>query len=424
VKLTAANARAAIEAVAQVLDIAGAADRALSAFFRSHRALGRDDRGLVADTVYAVLRHRRTLERTTSGRRLADLAAAALVGPLGRNAREAAQALERPAEEMEALRARWHAVREQASGAEAVDLPDWIWTRLVEQYGEAEARALARSLLQPAPLDLRVNAAQARRDEVLERLAAGGLRAVATPFAPFGIRLADKPSLQEHPAFREGLVEVQDEASQLVCHLLGPRRGEMIVDFCAGAGGKTLAIAALMRNSGRVYAFDVSAARLAKFKPRLARSGASNVHPQLISGERDVRVKRLFGKIDRVLIDAPCSGLGTLRRNPELKWRQQPSDVEAMVQKQTAILEGAHRLLKAGGRLVYVTCSLLREENEQVVERFLREHPEFRMEDASSLLAAQQIELPMSASEYLRTSPHVHHTDGFFAASLLRVQTP
>jgi len=235
------------------------------------------------------------------------------------------------------------------------------------------------------------------------------------------LRLDGRPSLQEHPVFREGLAEVQDEASQLVCHLLAPRRGEMIVDFCAGAGGKTLAIAALMRNSGRVYAFDVSAKRLDKFKPRLARSGASNVHPQLISGERDARVKRLFGKIDRVLVDAPCSGLGTLRRNPELKWRQQPADVEAMMLKQTAILEGAYRLVKAGGRLVYATCSLLREENEQVIERFVREHAEFKVENAHVLLAAQRIELPMSVGDALRTAPHVHHTDGFFAVALQRV---
>jgi 16S rRNA (cytosine967-C5)-methyltransferase len=420
VKLTAPNVRAAIAATALVIATPGAADRVLTAFFRGNRALGRDDRGVVADTVYAVLRRLRTLQATAATQRPGDLVAAALVGPLKSNAREAAQALERSPADMDSLRARWHAVQAQAVGAEAADLPDWIWDRLVEQQGATEAAVLARSLLEAAPLDLRVNAARASREEVLARLAEAGLTGVPTPFAPCGIRLAGKPSLQDTPVFREGLVEVQDEASQLVCHLLAPRRAEMVVDFCAGAGGKTLALAAAMRSTGRVYAFDVSAKRLDKLKPRLARSGASNVHAQVIATGREARIKRLFGKIDRVLLDVPCTGLGTLRRNPELKWRQQPADVEALILKQTAILEAAHRLLKPGGRLVYVTCSLLREENEQVVERFLAGHPGFTVENAHALLSAQRIELPMMSGDYLHIAPHVHGADGFFAAALRR----
>jgi 16S rRNA (cytosine967-C5)-methyltransferase len=199
-----------------------------------------------------------------------------------------------------------------------------------------------------------------------------------------------------------------------LCSLVAPRRGEMIVDFCAGAGGKTLALGAAMRSTGRLYAFDVSEKRLAKLKPRLARSGLSNVHPVLIDSEHDVKIKRLAGKIDRVLVDAPCSGLGTLRRNPDLKWRQSAASVEELAPKQGAILESAARLVKTGGRLVYATCSLLEAENEAIVARFLADHPSFALVPAGKVLAEQRIDLEMG--DYLSLWPHRHATDGFFAA--------
>jgi 16S rRNA (cytosine967-C5)-methyltransferase len=421
VKLTTANGQAAVEALARVLAADGAADRVLGTFFRERRQLGQGDRAVVAEGVYAVIRRLRTLEQACGGRDPRALLAAALLGPLASNAREVAQALHWPPERAETLRSGWHAVCAGASGALAVDLPDWIWERFCAEFGEAGASALSRSLLDPAPLDLRVNIALASRPEVLEQLAHDRLRAVSTPFAPYGVRLAEKPALRDYALFRDGRIEVQEEASQLVCHLLAPRRGEMVVDFCAGAGGKTLALAAMMRSSGRVYAFDVSARRLERLRPRLARSGVSNVHPQLIDGERDPRVGRLSGKIDRVLIDAPCSGLGTLRRNPELKWRQSPADVTELAAKQRAILEAACRLVKPGGRLVYATCSLLKEENQAVVAHFLEGHPEFGALDAHELLHAERIDLPLDGQGALQLLPHVHHTDGFFAAALTRL---
>ncbi len=203
------------------------------------------------------------------------------------------------------------------------NLPDWLVQPLRRQVGEG-FWALADSLAQPAPLDLRVNDLNARRADVQKELAKAGIPAVPTPYSPWGLRVEGKPALTKVDAFARGAVEVQDEGSQLLALLLQPRRGEMVVDFCAGAGGKTLAIGAAMRSTGRLYAFDVSAHRLDALKPRLARSGLSNVHPAAIAHERDERIKRLAGKIDRVLVDAPCSGLGTLRRNPDLKWRQSP----------------------------------------------------------------------------------------------------
>jgi 16S rRNA (cytosine967-C5)-methyltransferase len=239
---------------------------------------------------------------------------------------------------------------------------------------------------------------------------ASRINAQPTPYSPWGLRLADKPALTRLEAFTRGAIEVQDEGSQILAALLDARRGEMVVDFCAGAGGKTLAIGACMRTTGRLYAFDTSAHRLDALKPRLARSGLSNVHPAAIAHERDDRIKRLAGKIDRVLVDAPCSGLGTLRRNPDLKWRQSPQSVQEMAAKQLAILRSAARLLKPGGRLVYATCSLLREENEAVAQAFDEQETGFQVLAAAQALAKHQAgavaRLPQPSCAAASTSGH------------------
>jgi 16S rRNA (cytosine967-C5)-methyltransferase len=234
------------------------------------------------------------------------------------------------------------------------------------------------------------------------------------------LRIEGKPALSQLDAFARGAIEVQDEGSQLLALLLDAKRGEMVVDFCAGAGGKTLAIGAAMRSTGRLYAFDTSGHRLDALKPRLARSKLSNVHPAAIAHERDERIKRLSGKIDRVLVDAPCSGLGTLRRNPDLKWRQSPQAVQELTVKQTAILDSAARLLKPGGRLVYATCSVLPEENEAIAQAFSAKHPNFEPLSAAETLAELKVANAASLCTpdglYLRLWPHLHATDGFFAA--------
>src|SRR6185312_3173484 len=205
----------------------------------------------------------------------------------------------------------------------------------------------------------------------------------------------------------DGLIEVQDEGSQLLAWLLAPRRGEMIADYCAGAGGKTLALAMLMRGSGRVYAMDISAKRLAALGARAARAG-----------DNDARAKRLAGKLERVLVDAPCSGFGTLRRNPDLKWRLAADAIAELVQKQRQILAAAARLIKPGGRLLYATCSILREENDAVADDFQAAHPGFKPLACNELLAGQRIAL--DTGERLRLAPHLHGTDGFFAAAFER----
>ena len=297
------------------------------------------------------------------------------------------------------------------------NLPQWLVDSLRLQLGDA-FWPLVESLNAPAGLDLRVNTLKDKRADVQKELAKAGVATTATPFSPWGLRVRDKAQLGKLDTFTRGAIEVQDEGSQLLAVLVDAKRGEMVVDFCAGAGGKTLALGASMRGTGRLYAFDTSGHRLDALKPRLARSGLSNVHPVAIAHERDDRIKRLAGKIDRVLVDAPCSGLGTLRRNPDLKWRQNPKLIQALTVTQAAILQSASRLLKHGGRLAYATCSLLLEENEQIAEAFSAAHPEFQLLQAAEVLTQAGVEnaAGLCSGPYLRLWPHHHHTDGFFAA--------
>jgi len=409
----------AIEALERVLDFSRPADVQLSGFFRDAHKLGQRERAFVAELVYGVLRHLRTLQTLTEHPTPRRLALAWLARYGGWNMRQFAGVVKDPAW-LQPVKAADASTLEEAV---RLELPDWLLPRLSEQYG-AHLPALCEALSRPAPLDLRVNTLKMDREAVLTALRAEGITAEPTPLSPLGIRLAGKPALQRHPLFTEGAVEVQDEGSQLLGLLLAPRRGEMVCDFCAGAGGKTLALGALMHNSGRLYAFDVAEKRLNNLKPRLARSGLSNVHPQLLSDEHDSRLKRLVGKFDRVLVDAPCSGLGTLRRNPDLKWRQSAESVSQLTAKQTSILASASRLVKPGGRLVYATCSLLREENEDIVMAFLAASPEFTLLPVDDVLAAQRLgqnlAIPLTTNETLRLDPVRHGTDGFFAAVLAR----
>jgi 16S rRNA (cytosine967-C5)-methyltransferase len=300
------------------------------------------------------------------------------------------------------------------------NLPPWLAEALQAQLGE-DFWPLVDSLQHTAGLDVRVNTLQAKRADVQAELEKHGIAVVPTPFSPWGLRMNAKPNLSKLTLFEKGVIEVQDEGSQLLALLLDAKRGEMVADFCAGAGGKTLALGAAMRNTGRLYAFDTSAHRLEAMKPRLARSGLSNIHPVAIAHERDDRIKRLRGKMDRVLVDAPCTGLGTLRRNPDLKWRQSTEAVAELMVKQAAILASAARLLKPGGRLVYATCSLLTAENEEIAQAFSAAHPNFKPLSVKDLLGdfevAQADSLCTPDGQYLRLWPHRHGTDGFFAAA-------
>jgi 16S rRNA (cytosine967-C5)-methyltransferase len=402
------------DALAAVLPLGSPADVALRAFFRSHPKLGQRDRAFVAEGVFAALRRLRSLTAQAQSRDPRRLAIGSAVRELGLSLRELEPALS--ADELAWAR-EFKARKSPPTEASAFDLPDWLWDALGTALPD-EREALARSWLAPAPLDLRVNPLKITREAAQAGLAADGIAATPTPYSPLGLRVEGKPALQHHALFESGAIEVQDESSQLACYLVAPRRSDMVVDFCAGAGGKTLALGALMRSQGRLYAFDVSARRLANLKPRLARSGLSNVHPMQIEDERDRHVKRLAGKVDRVLVDAPCSGFGTLRRNPDLKWRQAPSAIPELAEKQARLLVAAATLVKPGGRLVYATCSVLPQENDAIVEDFLAARADFALGDAAAELARAGV--PLDTGAMLRLYPHRHGCDGFFAAVLER----
>ncbi|MCE4557667.1 RsmB/NOP family class I SAM-dependent RNA methyltransferase [Roseateles cellulosilyticus] len=404
------------ELIAAVNKLDAPADGTVSAFFRQHKALGQRERASIAETVYAMLRERpkfQHLAQSGSGpvpRRLAILA--------WRGSESFLRGALTPVEQqwLEQVNA---IAPETLAPKLRHNLPEWLAEPLLARLGEAGFWPLAAALNEPAPLDLRVNTLKLKREEAQAQLKVVGIDAVPTPFSPLGLRVDGKPALHKLELFTSGSVEVQDEGSQLLALLLAPKRGEMVVDFCAGAGGKTLALGALMRSTGRLYAFDVSGHRLDALKPRLARSGLSNVYPAQIAHERDDRIKRLAGKIDRVLVDAPCSGLGTLRRNPDLKWRQSPQAVAELQDKQRAILASAARLVKPGGRLVYATCSLLDAENEVIAGEFEAAHADFKRLPADDVLGKAQVERAGELVENgaLRLWPHRHATDGFFAVA-------
>ena len=399
-----------------VLRLDQPADRVVSAFFKAHRALGPRERHTLAETAYAVLRRRLQLQHLAQSG----------TGPLERRLAQLAWQGDRDFLRRGTTRDEniWLEQVEQIDPATLVDklrhnLPDWVATPLRQELGDEGFWALVGALDGVAPLDLRVNTLKTRRDDALAGLARDGVDAEPTPYSSWGLRVRGKPALNRVPAFLQGEVEVQDEGSQLLSLLTGAGRGEMVVDFCAGAGGKTLALGAMMRNTGRLYAFDTSDHRLAALKPRLARSGLSNVHPVRIAHERDDRIRRLEGKIDRVLVDAPCSGLGTLRRNPDLKWRQSPASVQELCDLQARILASAARLLRPGGRLVYGTCSLLRSENQDIAQAFSAAHSvSFESVPAGEVLADARVQGSegLVSEGFFRTWPHLHQTDGFFAA--------
>lgn len=400
----------------EVFQWQGPADACVAQYGRHHRGLGSHDRALLADVVFAVLRYRLRWEALAKQAPWGKWEALALLGAQDHASDWAG--------ELSSDQVAWLL---QARGPVPADtpldqrwnLPHWLIERLQAQ-GVGDMAALADALNQPAPVDVRVNVNQAKRDAVLRAMQAQGWDVTPTPFSPWGIRMAQRRSLASTEWFQRGDIEIQDEGSQLLAWLVGAKRSEVVADFCAGAGGKTLAIGAMMRGQGRLYAMDTSAHRLEALRPRMARSGLQEVYSLAIADEKDARLKPLQGKMNRVLVDAPCSGLGTLRRSPEIKWRTQSQDVEALAKQQASILESAAKLVRSGGRLVYATCSLLREENEAIAQGFGETHKDFvalPMGDLLKPLVKDDAQRASMVSEGgLRLWPHQHDTDGFYAA--------
>ncbi len=438
-----ARLQAAIELLGEMQNTTSPADRVSAAFFRSRRYMGGQDRRDVIERAYRVLRRQAALdwwiERAAPGstfdetdrqraRVIASLALSdhwdfdRIAGSFdgGQYRPPTLDSHERPL-----LRALSGKTLHDAAQPLAVryEIPAWLEGEFRAVFGDRLERELA-ALMGEAATDLRANTLKADREQAIAALAKEGVEGRATPLSPLGIRVAGRPPLASLQCFKAGLIEVQDEGSQLIALLTEAKPGQRVVDFCAGAGGKTLALAAAMNNKGKLVATDVLKGRIERASTRLNRAGVHNVERHGLTSERDPWVKRHAGTFDRVLVDAPCSGSGTWRRNPDAKWRLKPSDIDELIELQRRILMSASRLVKPGGRLVYATCSLLPRENGEQVDWFLSQSPDFSaLPVADVWRSAIGGEAPPSSSgagPYLSLTPASHGTDGFFVAILQR----
>jgi 16S rRNA (cytosine967-C5)-methyltransferase len=405
----AARIASAIELVGAVLEPGGTgarpADAVANDFFRARRFIGSGDRRDISERVWRLLRCRRRLgwwlgdhatpRLLVAASLLLEGARYAAVAEAFSGGRFAPAPLSRSEQAM-LRRLEGHALEHPSMpSAVRLECPDWLFPRI----DPAELRAS----LEPAPLDLRVNLLKATREEARAALAAEGFEAAPTPLSPWGLRIEGRRQVTTGSAFRAGLVEIQDEGSQLVAALVDARPGMRVADLCAGAGGKTLALAMTMQNRGQLVACDISAARLDGAVRRIRRAGVHNVERHLLE-PGDKWIKRRARSFDRVLVDAPCTGTGTWRRNPDARLRLAEADLAELLPKQAVLLDQAASMVRTGGRLVYATCSLLAEENEDQVTAFLSRHSGFAQGDVLVLTPAR------------------NGTDGFFAAVLERRQ--
>jgi len=427
----AARLQAAIEVLEALDGEAAPLDRLLRGYFRRRRYAGSGDRAAIGATVHDVLRHRGELLW-----RCGDAATPRLqlLGVLRWREGESLDEIDALCSGRDHAPAPLSPAERRALSAPAGDLataPDWVHGNYPAWLDTALTRAFAArkgdevaALNRRAPLDLRVNGMLATRQTVAAMLLREGIEATPTPLAPFGLRLPGRPDLRRHPLYRDGLVEVQDEGSQVVAWLSQPPPGGTVVDFCAGAGGKSLALAAAMAGTGTVLALDAAAARLRRLTPRLDRAGVDNVRSHALDGDDDPWLADKAATADCVLVDAPCSGLGAWRRQPEARWRLDPAGLAAVCRQQQAILRQAAGLVRPGGRLIYATCSLLCEENEDQVGAFLAARTDFTLLPVARIWAEWLPDAPPGDGPYLRLSPARHGCDGFFVAILQRQTMP
>ncbi len=423
----AARIQAVIEILTEVLTIPRPADTLASAYFRNRRFIGSHDRAAVNQRLYRIMREYHRLGwwilRAGCIVDARSLVIADLVLEREMDAKAMNEAFSggqyAPLEMIEAERGLAKALEGQKLAhaempqRERLECPAWAYESLQKALDANFEKELS-FMMGPAPLDLRVNLLKAGRDDVLAQLKSEGFDARAGKLSPLSIRVLGRPQISQHRLYKEGLVEIQDEGSQLVAVVANAQPGEQVADFCAGAGGKTLALGASMQNKGRIVAMDVLGGRLSRAKERFRRAGLHNIETRELTSERDKYVKRHEGHFDLVLVDAPCTGTGTWRRDPDKRWRMLGPGIIELVPLQKNIIDSACRMVKPGGRLVYATCSLLPEENETQMEAFLQGHPEFTLKPAKEIVQMR------GAGDYLKLSPAEDDTDGFFAAVMVR----
>ena len=414
------------------------ADGLLAQYFKTRRFIGSKDRGAISELVYYCLRNGGTIEwhieqcdRQVTPRRVVLVAllfhephlTRADIIALCDGSQYAPKPLTEPEDSMLARCEDRTFFMPEMPDAARYNYPDWMEGRLKDAFGEQLPEAM-HALNQQAPIDLRANLLKCRdRGDLILALDKDGYFGMPTPLSPIGVRLTKRIAAFNTQAFKDGMFEMQDAGSQVAALLVQAKPGQKVIDFCAGAGGKTLAIAATMQNKGRILAWDNSASRLAQMGKRLARAGVSNVQTHVLRDEADPYLKRHTGSADWVLVDAPCSGSGTWRRNPDLKWRFNVDDLQYLKALQLRILMQAARLVKPGGRLVYATCSVFADENFLVVKQFLGGNPTFRVE-APDKLWDNHVVARDGVGACLLLSPHKDGTDGFFAAILMKDHAP
>jgi len=420
----AARLAASIDIIGTVLERAAAADRVLAEWQKHNRYAGAKDRRAIADMVYAVLRdqgmRRWRLEQaggelTARLLVMADASTPAMEWQrLCDGGKYAPAAL---SEAEQAVLARLPSDEDAPLWARA-NLPPSVADMVQVAFGADTDMELA-AMNGRAPLDLRVNLLKTNREHVLEQLRGEGIAAAATPLSPLGIRIPERVRLEMNALYRDGLVEPQDEAAQLAGLLVGAQPGDVAVDLCAGAGGKTLLLAAAMRNQGELHAIDNDPRRLARLPVRLARAGVRNatVHA---ADDFPRFLQEMEGRADCVLLDVPCSGSGVWRRNPEARWRYDPASLDEVLRRQAGLLEDGARLVRPGRRLVYATCSILPAENGDQIDRFLSHHAEFTELPLTEAWGSAITDQRIRSGRRLSLTPYRHGTDGFFAVALRR----
>lgn len=434
-----ARTQAAIELIDQILTAWMSqkripADKLLQNYFASHRYIGSKDRGQVSELVYWVLRHKAALEwwldRTNQRIHGRSYVYAALIlrkdynpatiASLSKDSQFSPPPLTEDKQKMVETLVRHDIHHKDMPDPIRLNYPEWMDSLLDEAFGPKKEAAM-QAMNGQAPTDLRTNTLKTRREALIATLNKEGFACAPTELSPLGVRLEKRGPVFTSETFKKGWFEVQDEGSQMVALLADAQPGMRVIDFCAGAGGKTLAMAAQMQNKGRVLALDTSEKRLSQLTPRLRRAGVDNVQTHIITSETDAYIKRHKQTADRVLVDAPCSGTGTWRRNPDLKWRFTQKDLEEVVQLQQSILQSALRLVKPGGRLIYATCSILKDENEKQIEQALKSANNFKVVCAEKIWDKNPVSDEPGVS-YLSLTPHEDGVDGFFAAVLERQQ--
>jgi len=420
-----ARLQSAIEILNDIFQSGRPADRIVENWSRSNRYAGSKDRAAISELVYTVLRRRAELSAATGREdaRLLAFAAQALVrgedvSSLADGGRHAPEPL---SEEEASVLAAAALPGPEAAPWVRLNYPEWLHTELEAAFGNALEREMS-ALLDRAPTDLRINTLKTNRERALKSLEEAGLTAEPCPWSPWGLRLTSRGNLPALAVYREGAVEIQDEGSQLACLLTGVKPGEQVVDLCAGGGGKSLALAAMMGNRGQIYACDMDGRRLAPLEPRAQRAGIRNLQTSVLgpwhAGQPDPDLAGLAARADCVLVDAPCSGTGAWRRSPDARWRLAPGMLAGYRAAQEEVLARAAALVKPGGRIVYVTCSLLPSENECQVDAFLAARTGFTALSWAAFWPEGVVPPPAPAGNALRLSPASTGTDGFFAAIL------